>query len=359
MSIDTLNIVFIISNARSGSTMLRQVLNTNPSIGIPEREYGSLLSILKKIESYGDLNIKDNFEKFYYDNENIVSLDLKKGGFENAKTFKLELSTWFKSLTTFNFQSVYAMLLYHHSQVFGKSHQNLKWLGDKSPQHIKDINLLTNHFPNAKYVLLTRNPIDIALSQDKFAFRHYNFIKKEQLNKAWKKLNNKNNYLLIRRIGACIKNITNTRQVFQDKNIDYIEVNYEELLTDSNVFFKTVTSFLNIDNEFDLKKLRIKESQSGTKKGSNELLVNNINKYKSLLSTDFIKKIELTFGEELNKATDKISTSVDLKNLNYNYRHTVKYIRNIFISFVPVIGIFKTLQLVFQKYISKKRRSQN
>ena len=78
MPINTSHIVFIISNARSGSTMLRQLLNTNPSIGIPEREYGSLLSILKKIETYGDLSVKENFEKFYLDNENIAELDLKR-----------------------------------------------------------------------------------------------------------------------------------------------------------------------------------------------------------------------------------------------------------------------------------------
>lgn len=353
------NIVFIISNARSGSTMLRQVLNTNPAIGIPEREYGSLLSILKKIESYGDLSIKDNFEKFYFDNENIVSLDLKKAGFENSKTFKLELSKWFKSITIFNFQSIYVKLLYNHSQVFGKSQQNICWVGDKSPQHIKDVNLLTHHFPNAKYILLTRNPIDIALSQDKFSFRHYNFIKKDELNKAWKKLSSKDNFLLIRRVGVCIKNIVNTRQIFHDKNIDYIEVNYEEFLTDSDLFFKTVSSFLNIENEFDLEKLRIKESQSGTKKGANELLVDNINKYKTLLTPDFINKIQSRLGEELNGATEKTITSTDFTNLNLKYGRidTVKYITNIFISFIPVIGIFKTLKLLFQKYISKKRRS--
>ena len=357
MSIDTSHIVFIISNARSGSTMLRQLLNTNPSIGIPEREYGSLLSILKKIETYGDLSVKENFEKFYLDNENIAELDLKKGGFENTNTFKLEESVWFNSLSEFSFQSVYAKLLYHHSEIFGKSQENIKWLGDKSPQHIKNINLLIKHFPNAKYILLTRNPIDIALSQDKFSFRHYKFINKESLNKAWKKLNKKDNTVLLKRIGACIKNITKARQIFQDKNIDYIEVNYEELLGDSNTFFDTVSEFLKIDNEFDLKKLRIKESQSGTKKGTNELLVNNIDKYKLQLSPSFIKKIELVFGKELYKATDKKATYIDLKslNLNYNYWDTLNYIKNIFMSFVPVVGVFKTVKLVFKKYVSKKR----
>ncbi|WP_405576059.1 sulfotransferase family protein [Winogradskyella sp. Asnod2-B02-A] len=357
MSIDTSHIVFIISNARSGSTMLRQLLNTNPAIGIPEREYGSLLSILKKIETYGDLSVKENFEKFYLDNENIAELDLKKGGFENTNTFMLEESVWFNSLSEFSFQSVYAKLLYHHSEIFGKSQENIKWLGDKSPQHIKNINLLIKHFPNAKYILLTRNPIDIALSQDKFSFRHYKFIKKESLNKAWKKLNKKDNKVLLKRIGACIKNITKIRQVFQNKNIDYIEVNYEALLMDSNTFFDTVSEFLKIDNEFDLKKLRIKESQSGTKKGTNELLVNNIDKYKSLLSPSFIKKIELVFGKELYKATDKKSTSIDLKSLNlkYNYWDTLNYIKNIFMSFIPVVGFSKTIKLVFKKYVSKKR----
>ncbi len=356
MSINRNNLVFIISNARSGSTMLRQMLNTHKAIGIPEREYGSLLSVLKNVDAFGNLGNRKNFKRFYNTHENLTTLDLRKGGFENADISKLEESKWFESLDAYDFQSVYTGLLYHHAKVFGKSDADLKWLGDKSPQHINDIKLLIKHFPKAKYILLTRHPIDIALSQDKFTFRHYNFISKTQLNEAWKRFSKKDNQLLLKRVGVCIKNITKTRHVFQEKDIDYIEVNYEEVLGDSNSFFKKVSSFLNIDDNFDLSKLRIKESQSGTKKGANELLVNNVNKYKSLMSDQFVETIENVYGEELSKATDKKSTTINLKNLNlkYSYKHSLNYIINIFLSFAPVIGVFKTFKLLFHKYILKR-----
>lgn len=71
-------LLFIISNARSGSTMLRQLLNTHQSIGIPEREFGELKKVLLNFNSYDDLTNTIEFNQFYGEAEGITTLNLGK-----------------------------------------------------------------------------------------------------------------------------------------------------------------------------------------------------------------------------------------------------------------------------------------
>lgn len=348
-------IFFIISNSRSGSTMVRQLINTHKGIMIPEREYPTLIKVLKDINKYGDLKIKENFEKFYNDFESIASINLKKSTVNKDGFYKLSSDMWYSNAESFHVTELFNILLNYHANVSENSDSNFVWLGDKSPQHIRDIKILTDYFPNAKYLLLTRNPIDIALSQDKFSFRHYKFIGKEKMNLAWKRLTKKDNNLLLKRIESNIKNILNARKVLTENNTDYLEINYEEILNNSDVFFQNISKFLNIENKFEIQNFKIKASQSGKEEGSKGLLTNNINKYESLLSPNFIAKINAKFGNELDKATDGKSLETTLKNSQSSSKwHTINNMRNILITFIPTVGVFKTLKLVHQKFILKK-----
>ena len=348
-------IFFIISNSRSGSTMVRQLINTHQNIVIPEREYGSLTKILKKSDTYGDLRVKENFNKFYKDFERSTSINLSKSTTDKSGFYELSSDEWYNKADTFKIDELYKILLNFHAEISKKNNLNFEWVGDKSPQHIGNIKILTAFFPNAKFILLTRNPIDIALSQNKFSFRHFKYIPKDKMNLAWKRLTKKDNTLLLKRIESNTLHIVNARKVLNDNNKDYLEVNYEEILRDSGIFFENISRYLNVENKFEIQNFKIKASQSGKEEGAKGLLTNNINKYESLLSPNFIAKINAKFGNELDKAADGKSVETTLKNSQSSSKwHTINNMRNILVTFIPTVGVFKTLKLVHQKFILKK-----
>ncbi|MDT0559387.1 sulfotransferase [Ichthyenterobacterium sp. W332] len=350
------NILFIISNARSGSTMLRQLLNTHSNIGFPEREFGEFNEVLANFDSYNDLSSPTNFRNFYEDAQGITTLNLKKTTDTKQGVYTMDEHLWFKGSKSYRLDDLYKYLLEFFVQKSQPSKLNIFWVGDKSPQHSRNITSLIKYFPNARYIFLTRNPIDISLSQDRFSFRHFNEkYGYEEVTQSWKDLHLKNNYILKARISKNIKRLITTRNTLKKSGVNYTEVSYESLLDNLNLVLKNIASFLAIPNNFEIEKFQIRKSSSGQTEGVAKVLTSNKLKYLITLNPKMISYVNKEFEDGINKALDIDNT------LSYQYKisnpklflYKIQYFFNIAISFSKNLGLKKALSLIMNKFYFK------
>ena len=258
------NLFFIISTSRSGSTMLRQLFNTHNNIAIPEREFGELKTILEGLDDYGDLSNTSNFSLFYKNTRDINFINLNKNTIEKKGFYRVQKDDWFEKINNFNIYEIYKELLISLSSFSDSTKLKLSWVGDKSPQHINYLEKIIKHFPMANFILLKRNPIDTALSQDRFSYRHFNNeYGKENIDIFWKKLQKKSNKILKVRIESNIRKILKARDILKNSNVNFMEVVYEDIISDPNYAMKSIVEFLDLKNNFDLNKFRIHKGSSG------------------------------------------------------------------------------------------------
>ena len=251
---------------------------------------------------------------------------------------------------------MYKYLLEFYVKVSEPSKSNILWVGDKSPQHFHYLRELIGSFPNAKYIFLTRNPIDISLSQDRFSFRHFNQeFGYERVTKAWKNLHKKNNPVLNIRISKNIKRLINTRNIFLEHRVSYYEVSYENLLGDLRQSLSGIANFLEITDVFDINKFQIRKSSSGHKEGVNKILTTNKLKYKSILNSKMISNLEHKFGDGINYATNKTfggSYNYDISKSKV-FLYKFKYLLNVILTFVKTLGFKDAMLIIVNRFYFK------
>jgi LPS sulfotransferase NodH len=355
-------LLFIISNARSGSTMLRQLLNTHQSIGIPEREFGELKKVLLNFNSYDDLTNTIEFNKFYREAEGITTLNLGKTTDYKEGVYKISEQEWQQNAESLNLDDLYKYLLEFYVKVSKPSKSNILWVGDKSPQHFHYLSELIGSFPNAKYIFLTRNPIDISLSQDRFSFRHFNQeFGYERVTKAWKNLHKKNNPVLNIRISKNIKRLINTRNIFKEHRVSFYEVSYENLLGDLRQSLSGIANFLEITDMFHINKFQIRKSSSGHKEGVNKILTTNKLKYKNILNSKMIRNLEHKFGDGVKYATNKTfggSYNYDISKSKV-FLYKFKYLLNVILTFVKTLGFKDAMLIIVNRFYFKNYQKKS
>lgn len=246
--------LFIIGFPRSGTKLLRNILNSHSSIFIPDVETLFIPRLLKKYkckvlqeQDLKDIinDIRNSLFYFYY--------------FENAGYDFNKISNNSKTIIDF-----FDHFFYDLSRVSKKS---VKILGDKSPKNIFNINTLVNYYPNVKYIHIIRDPRDVVLSS--------------------KNIWNKNIYR------SAVKWETGVRNFNSIVNsIDCIEIKYEELVKHPQEVMKKVTHFLEIPFEKEMLDINSSVENYGDAKGVKGILKGNINKFLVKLSQHQINKIE-------------------------------------------------------------------
>lgn len=142
--------VFVIGYKRSGTTMLRLMLNRHPSLCIPT-EWGCFQDIPKryrnKVHQPQDIDeiltsLPKYYEKIYDKNYLKVLLNQYLPGGND----------------------VLISCLYHSCiRTMGKNEKNCRW-GDKKPQHWQFVDALYKWYPEAQFIYLVRDPRDIIAS---------------------------------------------------------------------------------------------------------------------------------------------------------------------------------------------------
>lgn len=200
---------FVVGSARSGTTMLRLILNSHPEVAVPP-ESRLVIELWPpsgevRVEDYlAQLGAHRQFQAWHLDVADIRPL------FEGAERVSYRRAI----------EATYV--------AFTRAHGKSRW-GDKTPRYVENITRLNELFPEALFVHLVRDGRNVALS-----YAHTDFGPKTVSKAAaiWK-----------RRVSAGLQD---GRALGGDR---YLEIKYEELAETTEAVVKNICVFLGI--EFD------------------------------------------------------------------------------------------------------------
>ena len=237
------NGIFIVGAARSGTTLLRLLINNHPEIaclGETQFFHHNYLQLSsnseKNISIFSDIfRTESELPNFLHNNELLKYLPNDK-----------------KVATYFN------VLLSAYAKKLGKN----KW-AEKSPSHILRIKLIKKLFPDAKIINIKRNPYSSAISR-------FQKLKKKEFNHF-------SLFIYLK----YLKKVDKIVSVFERENKDSVlTVKYEDLSENPKFFLEKIFTFLdvsdvNIDDDFlSIQSINIPKD----KKGLSQTHHKNVNK---------------------------------------------------------------------------------
>ncbi len=271
---------FILGNPRSGTSLLRLILNTHSLVGVPP-ESGFLHWWFGKYKNWTrsdsenaisiDTFITDLLSSKKIEGWNLKRNEIKKNIIEKQPTTYLELVT----------------LIY-------KIYTNKSIIGDKNNYYIKhldEINIITQ---NPKFIHLVRDGRDVACS----------YLKIKELEKS--------SYLYLPSVSNDINeianewsnNITKIEQFLTNKNS--ITVKYEDLIQSPKIAISEICHFLEINFEDNMLEFYLRNDEptftSAWKQKTFESIdSSNKGKYKRILSKNDIEKFNKIAASNLHK----------------------------------------------------------
>lgn len=265
---------FIIGTERSGSNLLRAILNSHPHISIPHPPH-IMKELGPKINRYGDLSIDQNFHHLIDDVIKLVRLHFVSWPVE------LNRDSLFKRSATRSLYSINAIIYEDYAKHMKKN----RW-GCKSTFMIHYIDEILKVHPNAQFIHLVRDGRDVAVSARKSVFNHFHpyyvaklWSKEQALAISWRQ-----------KIPAS----------------QFKTIRYEELIAHPESTVKDVCDFLEEEYQEDL--LRYFEKNDVTelsklsaswKNISRAVLSDNSKKYRKELSPNEIALFECVAKREL------------------------------------------------------------
>jgi hypothetical protein len=198
---------FIVGSARSGTTMLRLIMNAHGDVAVPpeSRFITELWSGEEEVEVRPLLDTLSGHPRFVAWDVPIEAVAEELRGIERAK-----------------YTEVMAAPYRAYARLQGKR----RW-GDKTPRYVEDIPLLARLWPDARFVHLVRDGRNVALSYADVPFGPKNVARAAAL---WS-----------RRVseGIAVGRTLGHRR--------YVEVRYEDLVEDAEGEVKEICDFLEID----------------------------------------------------------------------------------------------------------------
>ncbi|WP_431137280.1 sulfotransferase family protein [Psychroserpens mesophilus] len=267
--------LFIIGNPRSGTSLLRIMLNSHSSIVIPP-ECGFIHWWSKKYQNW---NSKSSLAEFISDLQTSKKIETWQLDFDALASFlEIRQSTSYQEL-------VFNIVDFYGQSVNQKSSSLV--LGDKNNYYINHLQEIRSIAPNAKYLIIIRDPRDVYCSYKGIA-----------------DLNSKSTY--IPKLPQSVKSFTDDWSQNQSKIFKFLKklnqkqfqvIHYEDLVLDSKLQLVKVCDFL--DLPFEEKMLRYYETNDEPKallewkkKTLRPLDPTTIERYKKVLSSTEVETIE-------------------------------------------------------------------
>lgn len=265
---------FIIGTERSGSNLLRAILNSHVRIAIPHPPH-IMKELGPKEKSYGDLSHNQNFYHLIDDVIKLVKLHFVSWPVE------LNREDIFKKAETRSLYSINAIIYEGYS-----AHMNKNRWGCKSTFMIHYIDEILKVHPKAQFIHLIRDGRDVAVSARKSVFNHFHpyyvaklWSKEQALALYWRE-----------RLPA---------QQFKT-------IHYEKLITRPELTVREICAFLEEEYQEDLlfyfeKKdvTELSKLSTSWKNISRAVLSDNSKKYKIELTSSEITLFESLSEKEL------------------------------------------------------------
>lgn len=253
--------VFILGLPRSGTKLLRDLLNRHPAVHIPSYETEFLPYWGREWASYGDLSQPENFRRFY---RKVQVLPF----FQYLRTADMPVGEeeWRALCRDFSVQAVFEALI---RAVTGMGDKGGIW-GDKSPSYTTQAVEIKALFPNAKFVHLVRDVRDHCLS----------------VNKAFRKNMERAAHLWCEDLKALRRRISGFPK-------DALELRYEDLVSFPEEQLRRICTFLDIQFHSEMLTLdRSYEHLSEETSGVLAIVPENAGKFISRMPDETRRQIE-------------------------------------------------------------------
>lgn len=253
--------IYVIGMPRSGTKLLRDLLNQHPQVNIPEVETHFIPLFVRKygIDVSFDPELIDRLFANFYQTSFYWNIERQQGDRrEDFEAHKDEIKNWNDFVTlVFSF--------------FGpKGRTSGTIFGDKTPGYVNHVKLLKEISSEAKFIHIVRDPRDYCWS----------------VKNIW----NKNMLRASLKWQRTLETLEKEDITHDDSN--YIEVTYEQLLDDVEGTMKSLSDFLGIDYINEMTTLSRTAENYGDAKGKTEILKSNSGKFAKRLSKSQIHKIE-------------------------------------------------------------------
>ncbi|MCX2980994.1 sulfotransferase [Halieaceae bacterium IMCC14734] len=253
--------VFLVGMPRSGTKLLRDLLNRHPNIRIPETESVILPMLVKEWPDFGDLSVEANFDKFF-------SRVSKQLFFEYLRQDNRPMTQvmWKSYIQEYTPAGIFEALV--RADTNNRYGSDIIW-GDKSPSYINHVGLIADIYPRARVIHIVRDVRDYCLS----------------ISKAW----GKNKYRASYRWGQSVTKGRVEGRVLGER---YLQVNYETLIESPEVVLRSICNMLELEFSAEMLTLVKPSENLGETRGQTEIIPTNKGKFETELTPKELKKIE-------------------------------------------------------------------
>lgn len=253
--------LYVVGSPRSGTKLLRDLLNRNPHINLCDPESHFIPHLFHKFGAQPD-HFAPNLDEFFAEFDKmpfqIYARRMGKPVMTRADFDVLTVAkTWDDALSV--------ILRFYGDQ---DAPQDAIW-GDKTPSYVLCMPLLKKITPNARFVHIIRDPRDVALS----------------VHAAWK-------HNILRSAKKWARNVAAGRRDGRTLGDDYIEVYYEDVIRDPATTLGRVCAFLDIPYSDDMTTLARPSENIGSAAGKTFIDSANLGKFRKLLREKDQRRIE-------------------------------------------------------------------
>jgi len=199
---------FVVGAQRSGTTMLRLMLNAHSRLCVPF-ESVFIPVFYRELHRYGDLRELNRMEKLLRDIQH------------NPWVIKGSLVTDTQAILDRN-PKTYSELVDIILSELARSEGKVRW-GDKTPGYVLDLDVLRALFPNCRVIHLVRDGRDVARSLAGLSWGSRDLVQ-NAVDWRWK-------VMMGRKMGNMMGE-------------DYLEVHYEDLVRNPQVNLENICSFI-------------------------------------------------------------------------------------------------------------------
>ncbi|MFN5184091.1 MAG: sulfotransferase family protein [Bacteroidota bacterium] len=297
---ENIPIHFIVSTGRTGSTLLSTMLNAHPEIlSISEQPFTlNLIDGYRKITEWNTDTINQ-----YVNDFNLFSTDKISAQFSSIDELKSNIRGYnkkhnFKSVLNLSFLSFYP----------NKEKNKIKIFVAKELILHTQIKKITETYPNAKFILLTREPRDnvqIKINRAKRRNAEYNI---KRFVAAWK--------IVYSLLYFDLKKYASKR---------FVVVRYEDLVSKSEFVLKEICNFLDINFSEEMLNYDLKNKEEFIRKKDkvSESLLNHLERdHQGLLIKPSAEKIGIWKKEMSQSLAEKIWNECSELSLIFGYQNS-------------------------------------
>lgn len=253
--------LFIVGLPRSGTKLLRDLLNRHPRISIPTVETHFIPAMIRRFGERPPFDQAAELDRFY---QTFTQTTFFENMRQQGRVLPLEKLHALPDRTSW--PAILALILQAYAPP-GKA-EGFIW-GDKTPGYLQYMGLLKTLFPQARFIHIIRDPRDYCLS----------------VRQTWGKS-------LYRAATAWRESITAARRWGDQWPGVYLELTYETLLADPVAALQTVCRFLECDFVRAMTELEKPAENLGDARGHTSIVRENRDKYLTQLSAGQIRRIE-------------------------------------------------------------------